>query len=311
VNLYRGFSPARPRWGRVYGGQTVAQALVAAAKTVKEPFVAHSLHAYFVLAGDDSAPIVYTVDRIRDGSSFCTRDVVASQKGRAIFQMGVSFHVPEKGLEYQQSAPLVPSAESLPSMTDAKRNFAERAKLPETVRAQLLADAALPFPMEMRRIDPVDPFAPAERVEKRDPPVQRCWMRVTGRLKNDPVLHQCALAYLSDWSLLSTSLLPHGIRSFNNPNLRMASLDHSMWFHRPFRADEWLLYDCICPSTGNARGLNFGRFFTTDGALVVSVAQEGLMRLIKRTSLSKQIDAPIIDKENELERKSKSARSKL
>lgn len=269
-NHYRGLSP-KEGWQRVYGGQVIGQALVAASRTVDEDRYPHSLHGYFLRPGDTSAPILYVVDRIRDGTSFTTRRVVAVQQGRAIFNMSISFQVDEDGLDHQFDAPAVPAPDDLDDEITLRQRMAERMgeRLPVEYREHFLRER----PIEVRPIDPVDLFNPEPH-----PPEQICWMRIRDRLPDDRRLHQCVLAYLSDWTLLDTSTLPHAV-SFTQDNLQMASLDHAMWFHRPFRADDWLLYVQDSPSAAGARGFNRGLIFDRNGALVASVAQEGLMRL--------------------------------
>lgn len=261
VNLFRGYSPQN-RWKRVFGGQVVGQALVAAARTVEDRLV-HSLHCYFMLGGDPKVPIIFKVDRIRDGGSFTTRNVVAIQHGEAIFSMSASFHKAEQGFSHQLPMPNVPDPDSLPSEEEIS------ARSPENLRSFL----KLERPVEMR---PVDAEAYLS-TEKRDP-TNLVWFRTKGAMPDDPVLHRCALAYASDYSLLSASLAPHGRRPFD-PELMMASLDHAVWFHRPFRADDWLLYAQDSPSAEGARGFCRGTIFSREGTLVASVAQEGLIRV--------------------------------
>ncbi len=265
-NHYRATSPS-DGWQRVYGGQVLGQALVAASRTVPDDRPAHSLHGYFLRAGDTEAPILYKVDRIRDGRSFTTRNVVAIQHGRAIFSMSISFQVIEEGLSHQAQMPEVPMPEELRDERELRADQAEQ--LPAEFRESFLRDR----PIDFRPIDPQDLLQPRKR-----PPQQYCWMKIRDPLPEDPQLHQCVLAYLSDWSLLDTSTYPHGL-SFLNDQLQMASLDHAMWFHRPFRADDWLLYAQDSPSASGARGLNRGQIFSRSGDLVASAAQEGLMRL--------------------------------
>lgn len=265
-NIYRG----RNRdigTGRVFGGQVLAQALVAARRTIEEDRVAHSLHGYFILAGDLSTPIVYFVDRLRDGRSFTTRRVTAIQHGEAIFNMSASFHKAESGPEHQAPMPQVPTPESLASELDLIREMA--ARIPEPLRPILTQDR----PIDFRPVDPVDPFQPEPR-----PPVRYMWLRAIGTMPDDLLLHQAVLAYASDYSLLGTALLPHG-RSFRQPGVMLATLDHAIWFHRPFRVDEWLLYAMDSPIAAGARGYTRGSFFTRDGTLVASVAQEGVVRV--------------------------------
>jgi acyl-CoA thioesterase-2 len=264
-NLFRGRSPQQA-WQRVYGGQILGQALVAAVRTVEVERFAHSLHAYFLLPGDLDRPIIYGVDRVRDGGSFTTRRVTATQHGRAMFVMSVSFHKSEPGLDHQMRMPDVPAPEDLPSEHDLKAKMI--AELPETMRKYWESER----PIELRPVDVSRYFAR----EKRDPE-QHIWMRANGRLPDDLALHQCVLAYASDFSLLDTALIAHGKLMFDK-DIQMASLDHALWLHRPFRADDWLLYAQDSPSSHGARGFCRGSIFTRDGMLVASVAQEGLMR---------------------------------
>jgi acyl-CoA thioesterase-2 len=264
-NIFRGISP-KDRSQRVFGGQVLGQALVAAGRTV-ENRVCHSLHAYFLVAGDPKVPILYEVDRSRDGSSFSARRVVAIQHGRQIFNMSVSFQIVEPGLEHQIDAPVVPGPDDLPSEDDFRRQMAD--KIPADYREHFLR----PRPIELRPVDRADIFAPQKR-----PPRQSVWVRATGALPDDIALNQCILAYASDMTLLDTSLLPHGIGWFQD-DIQIASIDHAMWFHRPFRADQWLLYVQDSPSASGARGFNRGLIYAQDGRLVASVAQEGLMRV--------------------------------
>jgi acyl-CoA thioesterase II len=264
-NLFRGLSP-QVGWQRVFGGQVIGQALVAAARTV-EGRGAHSLHAYFMREGDPAVPIIYNVDRIRDGKSFTTRRVVAIQHGAAIFSMSVSFQVTEQGLDHQIRMPIVPPPEELPSEEELKAAYLHNA--PEGVRRYW----ERPRPIELRPVD-LRHFFSREKLE----PLQYVWVRATGALPDDPDIHRCVLAYASDMTLLDTALFAHG-RMIFDPDLQAASLDHALWFHRPFRADEWLLYAEDSPSASGARGFNRGSLFSRDGRLVASVAQEGLIRL--------------------------------
>ncbi|MGK2929491.1 MAG: acyl-CoA thioesterase, partial [Acidimicrobiales bacterium] len=254
MNIFRGQSPEEDRQ-RTFGGQVAGQSLVAAARTVSPSVVIHSLHAYFLRPGDPTTPILYEVDRIRDGRSFTTRRVVAIQHGKAIFNMSVSFHVPEEGFEHQFDSPLAdtPPAESLPDFRQRFAPFADE-----------LGDwYERPRAIDMRWVD----WEPKDRRQEL-PPRQRVWMRAAGTLPDDPVLHACVVTYASDMSLLDTALLPHG--SWHDPDVFMASLDHAMWFHRPFRADEWILYDQDTPSASGGRGLARGLMWDTAGNLVVS-----------------------------------------
>jgi acyl-CoA thioesterase II len=264
VNIFRGRSPDVSRQ-RVFGGQVAGQALVAAARTVDDRYQVHSLHAYFLRPGDPSVPILYEVDRIRDGRSFVTRRVVAIQHGRAIFNLHASFHVEEHGLDHQAPMPDdVPDPETLPGF---KQRYAEWAEL-------MGDDYERDRPIDTRHCD----WEPEDRKEPL-PPYQRVWLRADGQLPDDPVLHVCVLTYASDMTLLDTSLLPHGVGALER-EIFMASLDHAMWFHRPFRADDWLLYVQDTPSASGGRGLARGSLFTRDGDLAVSVVQEGLIRVV-------------------------------
>ena len=264
-NLFRGSSP-QVGWQRVFGGQVIGQALVAAARTV-EGRIAHSLHGYFLRPGDPAVPILYEVDRIRDGRSFTTRRVAAIQHGRPIFSMEVSFQLAEAGLDHQIAMPAVPPPEELPSESDISSLYLEGA--PESVRRYWERER----PIELRPVD-LRHYLGREALE----PSQYVWVRATGRLPDDPEIHRCVLAYASDMTLLDTALFPHGRMVFD-PDLQAASLDHAMWFHRPFRADDWLLYAEDSPSASGGRGFNRGSLFSRDGQLVASVAQEGLIRV--------------------------------
>ena len=265
-NHYRATSP-NEGWQRVYGGQVIGQALVAASRTVPEDRHAHSLHGYFLRPGDTTIPILYTVDRIRDGRSFTTRRVVAIQHGRAIFNMSISFHLGEEGFDHQMPMPEAPLPDTLRDERELRQEWLSQ--LPEDQVESFNHDR----PIDIRPVNPVDIFHPEKR-----PPHQMCWMKSRDRLPDDPRLHQCVLAYLSDWSLLDTAVLPHAA-SFTQSTMQMASLDHAMWFHRPFRADEWLLYVQDSPSASGARGLNRGLIYNREGVLVASAAQEGLIRI--------------------------------
>jgi len=263
VNLFRGVSPDENRQ-RVFGGQVAGQALVAATRTVQADRRVHSLHAYFLRPGDPTVPILYEVDRIRDGRSFTTRRVVAIQHGKAIFNLQASFHVAEHGPDYQVPMPLdVPAPESL---ADFKTRMA-----PYKERMGEWYDR--PRPIDLRHVGS-DPFSRKGRPADG----QQVWLRADGTLPDDPTLHACIVTYASDMTLLDTTVLPFGM-SWETPGMQMASLDHAMWFHRPFRADDWLLYDQRPLSTGGARGLAGGNIFTADGALAISVVQEGLVRV--------------------------------
>jgi acyl-CoA thioesterase-2 len=265
-NIFRGRSPQEERQ-RVFGGQVVGQALVAAGRTVDEGSV-HSFHAYFLRPGDPQVPILYLVDRIRDGRSFTTRRVVAIQHGHAIFHLSASFQKEETGFDHQVPMPDAPDPDSLPTWRESVEAAVGEAS--EQVQGWLSREQAI----ETRYVTPFSPFRP-----EKGPPRQLIWIRTNGRLPDSPLLHSCILAYASDMSLVDTALLPHGI-GWGDSNLMVASLDHAMWFHRPFRADSWLLYVQESPSAAGARALANGQLFTTDGTLVSSVAQEGLVRPI-------------------------------
>ncbi|NOT39690.1 MAG: acyl-CoA thioesterase II [Alphaproteobacteria bacterium] len=266
VNMFRGVSP-KDRWQRVFGGQVLGQALVAAYRTV-DARVCHSLHAYFIRPGDPKVPILYEVDRARDGKSFATRRVVAVQHGEQIFNLSASFQVPEEGLEHQFDMPKVKGPDGLETEDERRRRLAHQ--LPEAVRNHVTRQN----PIEIRPVEDDDDLMNP----KKAPPYQHVWMKVRGDMPSDLSMHQCVLAYASDMTLLDTCLIPHGI-SWYSGRLQSASLDHAMWFHHPFRVDEWLLYAQDSPSAAGARGLNRGSVFTRDGKLVASVAQEGLIRV--------------------------------
>jgi len=267
VNLFRGRSP-QSKWQRVYGGQVIGQALVAACRTVAElaQRPPHSLHAYFLLGGDPKVPIIYEVDRIRDGRSFTTRRVTAIQHGAAIFSMEVSFHGVEQGMSHQFPMPQVPQPEALPTENDIRQRML--AKLADPVRTYYQRER----PIEMRAVEYGRYLG-----EKVEGDGFHVWIRATGSLPDEPAIHQCVLAYASDMSLLGAALIPHGLYIFNS-EIMAASLDHAMWFHRPFRADEWLLYVQDSPNLAGSRGFARGLIFARDGTLVASVAQEGLLR---------------------------------
>jgi acyl-CoA thioesterase-2 len=250
--------------GRVFGGQVLGQALVAACRTATSPI--HSLHAYFLLPGDHHQPIDYLVERVRDGRSFATRRVVAQQKGRTIFTMMASFHAPEAGsFSHQHGMPPAPPPEGLRNETALRQ--AQAHQLPPGWRGEK------PPPIEYRMVDPVDLLHPIPR-----PADIQLWLRACAAVSDDPVMHRALLAYASDHGLLRAALLPHGL-SFMQPAMRGASLDHAMWFHRDFRIDDWLLYCIDSPSAGGARALCRGEIYTRDGQLAVSVAQEGMLRV--------------------------------
>ena len=272
VNMFRGVSPAEG-WQRVYGGQVIGQALVAASRTVEdESRVAHSLHGYFLRPGDTTIPILYSVDRIRDGRSFNTRRVVAVQKGQAIFSMSVSFQVMEEGLHHQIDMPAgVKPPEDC--ATEAELRAAYIDKIPEEFKSNF----ERPRPIEMRFVEPINDFEPEPMS-----PYQNVWIKAADAMPDDIRLNQCLLAYASDMTLLDTCYRPHGI-GWSNDNFQVASLDHAMWFHRPFKTDEWLLYSQDSPYSGGSRGFNRGSFYTQDGQLIASATQEGLIRLHDKT----------------------------
>ncbi|WP_256752004.1 acyl-CoA thioesterase II [Mesorhizobium sp. Mes31] len=265
-NLYRGRSP-QVEWQRVFGGQTIAQALVAAQRTVEPDRYVHSLHGYFMRPGDIKVPIIYEVDRIRDGGSFTTRRVLAIQHGQAIFSLEASFQVDEKGLEHQFALPDdVPPPEGL----QTQRQLLEKAeRVPEAVRRFWARER----PLELRPVN-------LQHYESRDklPPRQNVWIRLAGPVPDDRALQSVLLAYLSDMTLLDTSTFAHG-RGLFDPDIQAASLDHSMWFHRPHALDGWLLYAQDSPSSSGSRGFSRGTLYARDGTLIASMAQEGLIRL--------------------------------
>jgi acyl-CoA thioesterase-2 len=265
INLFRGRSP-QVGWQRVFGGQVIGQALVAAVRTV-EGRPAHSMHAYFLLPGDPKVPIIYDVDRMRDGRSFATRRVTARQHGHPIFSMLASFHAEEQGIDHQAPMPDVPPPEDLPSDSEMRAKLLPT--MPDAVRKYYERER----PIELRPVE-------FDRYRGRKYPDQgfHIWIRATAKLPDDPAIHQCALAYSSDYALLDTALHPHG-RTLFEKDFMGASLDHALWLHRPFRADDWLLYAQDSPNLHGSRGFARGLIFKRDGTLVASVAQEGLVRL--------------------------------
>jgi len=253
-------------WGAVFGGQVLGQALSAAEQTVPDARACHSLHAYFLRSGDVRRPIVYEVDRIRDGRSFTTRRVRAVQGGKPIFSLSASFHIQEEGLDHQDPMPPSVDPDTLPSEVELARMVADQ--LPPGIRERAIAIR----PIDLRPVDPVNPIAPAQR-----PPTKQLWFKTIGPLPDDPKLHRYLLAYASDFQFLLTALHPHGV-SWLTPGMQVASLDHAMWFHRPFRMDQWLLHDIDAPSVQGGLGLVRGRVFNQAGQLVASTMQEGLLR---------------------------------
>lgn len=267
-DLYRGHQPANSDMPRVYGGQVAAQALMAAVRSVEESRRVHSLHSYFILGGDPRIPIVYDVERIRDGGSFSTRRVSARQHGEIIFYMTASFHREEPGFEHQASMPEVPAVKDSPVLSDLL------AKISPEYGQHWIDEWSS---MEMRYVG--DNRAADDPNRVFDPAVQRIWFRANGEMPDDALLNTCVLTYISDLSLLGASLTPHGKR-IGDPSIQPASLDHTMWFHRPVKADQWHLYDQNSPIATGARGLATARIFAEDGILVATVAQEGLIRQV-------------------------------
>lgn len=266
VNVFQGQSPSDERQ-RVFGGQVAGQALVAAGRTVPEDRLVHSLHAYFIRPGDPSVPILYEVERIRDGRSFSTRRVLAIQHGRPIFNLSASFQILEDGLDHQTQAPPAPPPEDLPGFEETMAPYAEQ--LGTMYERERPFDARYVLPPTLAREGSVDE------------PRQRIWLRADGTLPDAPLVHACVFAYASDMTLLDSTLIPHRL-TWSDPGLKAASLDHAMWFHRQGRADEWFLYDMTSPTTQHGRGLALGAMYDASGRLLVSVAQEGLIRVVKR-----------------------------
>jgi acyl-CoA thioesterase II len=261
VNLFRGVSPPTSPT-RVFGGQVAGQALVAAGRTVPSDREVHSLHAYFIRPGDPRVPIIFQTERVRDGRSFTTRRVLAIQHGEAIFSLSASFQLEQEGVEHTEPAPEgVPDPESLPTVQE----LAKQGRINDWMSSS-------PRPIDMRFVG--EPSWSRTRTEPSDDPV-RVWMRADGSLPDDPLLHVCLLTYASDLTLLGSVFTRHA----PVPGMTSASLDHAVWFHRPFRADEWLLYSCYSPTASGARGLATGRFTTQDGRMIATVVQEGLVRL--------------------------------
>ncbi len=269
---FRYFGP-KTRWPRVYGGVVISQALAATLRTVNSEHSAHSLHAYFILPGDPSTPIDFKVDRLRDGKSFSTRYCRALQNEQTIFTVTASFHAQESGLEHSVAMPDVPPPESLSSFVVLQNQF--QAMRPRPI-FEYFADES---PLEFRPIDPGRYFPIGDLQER--PAAQTFWFRANKRLPGDISVHQCVLAYASDMTLLDCTVVSHGF-SVTDGTLQPASLDHALWFHRAFRADEWLLYAQESPNAGQGRGLAFGHIFNRDGTLVASVAQEGLIRVRRK-----------------------------
>jgi acyl-CoA thioesterase-2 len=267
LDIFRGRSPENERRQRVFGGQVAGQALVAAGRTVPDDRPVHSLHAYFIRPGDPAVPLIYLVDRVRDGRSFTTRRVSAVQHGKTIFTLSASFHHPEPGIMHQRAMPDVPPPEDVPST----------AKRMEELFGEGVKEHQSRNPIDIRHLGPLS----IEAV--RDPSLRSArsmvWIRADGELPDDPLLHVCMMTYASDMTLLDSVLLANGV-SWADGTIVGASLDHAMWFHRPFRADRWLLYSQESPVAAGGRGLARGELFTQDGELVVSVMQEGMIRLV-------------------------------
>lgn len=264
-NIFRGVSPAQSPV-RVFGGQVAGQALVAAGRTVPEERDVHSLHAYFIRGGDPRVPIVYEVDRIRDGRSFTTRRVVAVQHGKAIFSLSASFQKAERGIEHAEPMPNVPAPETLPTLAERADGFTEQ-----------LGAHVMPRPIDVRYVN--EPPWVTRREDTPTPERNQVWMRADGTLPDESLLHVCVLVYASDMTLLDSVLARHDVY-WEMDKVLGASLDHALWFHRPFRADEWFLYDSSSPSASGARGLATGRFFGADGTMIATVVQEGLLRVL-------------------------------
>ncbi|KAI9208163.1 acyl-coenzyme A thioesterase 8-like protein [Polychytrium aggregatum] len=284
ADLYRSRHLWLPVGARgVYGGQVVGLALAAATKTVPPTHHVHSLHSYFILPGDANIPIIYKVIRVRDGRTYVTRIVNASQKGKIIFSCICSFQTSEdNALDHQYEMPQAPHPDSIPSEEDELNYLLKHPEVSSSSASLIKMRLKQPIPIEAKLIrETVEPLSAWRAPEKRKPK-QLAWMRAKGKLPDALSVHHCVAAYCSDYYLLNTSLLPHGITRFSTPRLQMiASLDHTIWFHEPFRADEWLLYEMESSRTCGGRGLTFGRIFTMDGRLVMSCAQEGVIRIEK------------------------------
>jgi acyl-CoA thioesterase-2 len=263
-DTFRGTS-TRSRWQRVFGGQVAGQALVAAGRTVADDRRVNSLHSYFVRPGDPAIPILYEVDRVRDGRSFSTRRVIAVQRGETIFSLSASFQLDQDGIDHQSTMPDVPPPESLQPLVNRYGPSPAAAEFHKT----------MPKPIDLRYVD--DPPWQQHAQGPREG-LSRVWMRADGALPDDPLLHVCVLTFASDMTLLDSVLVRHGLAP-GLDDVSMASLDHAMWFERPFRADEWLLYATTSPSASGGRGLATGRFFKQDGTQVCSVVQEGMIRV--------------------------------
>ena len=265
VNIFRGISP-KVSLQRVFGGQVAGQALVAAGRTVEPDRAVHSLHSYFIRPGDPAVPIIYNVERVRDGQSFSVRRVIAIQHGRAIFTLSASFQLPQGGIDHQALMPEVPDPETLPTLAERFQGYdllwSEMSKIPQA--------------FDVRYVDDPPWIQRCQGPRERQP--HRIWLRTNGILPDDPLLHVCSVTFASDMNLLDSVLIHHGLAARLDP-ISMASLDHAMWFHRQFRADDWILYTSESPSASGGRGFATGRFFARDGRHVASVAQEGIVRL--------------------------------
>ncbi|KAG0588515.1 hypothetical protein KC19_2G248900 [Ceratodon purpureus] len=279
VDLYRGFTMEEyPSFnGNVYGGQLLGQALAAASKSVDPALLVHSLHAYFLLTGDDRIPIIYKVDRTRNGHTFATRQVSAIQKGKVIFTMYASFQRAGEGFEHQESMPNVPMPDQLLTQEEIRKRYFSDPRIPLKKREKLAGRKSTKVvPMDVKEVDPIDEVSRESLA-----PWQSVWMKSKGKLTDEPALHRCAAVYASDWTFVSTASRPH-----RKVPIQLLSLDHSMWFHKPFRADEWLLFVQTSPRASNGRGLVYGHFFNQNGELVMSASQEGLMRKIQKSDRS-------------------------
>eukprot|EP00252_Welwitschia_mirabilis_P012171 TRINITY_DN27068_c0_g1_i1.p1 TRINITY_DN27068_c0_g1~~TRINITY_DN27068_c0_g1_i1.p1 ORF type:complete len:430 (-),score=83.90 TRINITY_DN27068_c0_g1_i1:130-1419(-) len=276
-DIFRGTTVSNaPKFQNIFGGQLISQALAAATKSVNPLLLAHSLHSYFIQTGDVNLPIIYNVQRVRDGKSFSTRHVEAVQRGQLIFTLLASFHKPENSFDHQQSMPSAPDPDSLMPREKIMESYMTNPRLPISYRNMLAKYYAIPIPIEIRHCEPPDIL----NITKREPR-QMHWFRARGKLSDDYALHRCVAAYASDLIFLETSMRPHRQKG---QRISMLSLDHSMWFHKPFKADEWLLFVMESPIASNGRGFNLGKMYTKSGELVVSVAQEGLTRRRKLTA---------------------------
>ncbi|XP_057819313.1 acyl-CoA hydrolase 2 isoform X2 [Cryptomeria japonica] len=271
VDMFRGISlPDAPHFGNVFGGQLISQALAAASKSVDPLMLAHSLHSYFIRTGDVKLPIIYHVHRVRDGNSYSTRHVEAIQKGHVIFTLFASFQKPENGFQHHEPMPNAPDPDTLVSREKLLESYLTDPRIPVSSRKRLAQKKRVPWPIEIRFCEPHDDVHFVARE-----PRQRYWFRARGKLSDDQALHRCVAAYASDLIFLDTSLHPHHRDGLKISSL---SLDHSMWFHKPFKADEWLLFEMESPIASGGRGFNVGRMYTRAGELVVSLAQEGSIR---------------------------------